>query len=105
MRTKVPQAFQMQFAGFEGQNLVDFHPTDEWDGQIHVTINEHEMTWEVTDADIEKEGGLVLGGITDGSDEIWGDQFWFELRLHDRPPVIRYWGDRVIWREDFLFRD
>ncbi|WP_282596342.1 hypothetical protein [Sphingomonas beigongshangi] len=38
--------------------------------------------------------------MTTGSEEVWNDQFWFELRLNDHPPVIRYWGDKVIWRED-----
>ena len=44
--------------------------------------------------------GLVLGGMTSGSEGLWNDQFWFELRLNDSPPVIRYWGDKVIWRDD-----
>jgi hypothetical protein len=38
--------------------------------------------------------------MTSGSEPLWNDQFWFELRLDDAPPVIRYWGDKVVWRED-----
>ena len=58
------------------------------------------MQWDVVDADRDNDGSLVWGGMTTGSEEVWNDQFWFELRLNDHPPVIRYWGDKVIWRED-----
>ena len=42
----------------------------------------------------------MLGGMTSGSESLWNDRLWFELRLDDTPPVIRYWGDKVVWRED-----
>lgn len=58
------------------------------------------MKWDVVHADRKDNGGLVLRGMTSGTEEIWNDQFWSELRMDDVPPVIRYWGDRVIWRED-----
>ena len=100
MRTTVPPAFSLSFTGAEGPYTVRFHPTDEWDGIIDVSIGGLEMRWDVDDADCEDGGGIVLGGMTSGSAALWNDQFWFELRLHDTPPVIRYWGDKVVWRED-----
>ena len=53
------------------------------------------MNWEQED-----NGGIVIEGMTNGTQKIWNDQFWFELRLNDVPAVMRYWGNKVIWRED-----
>ena len=100
MRTTVPTAFDMTFAGPEGPYTIKFRPTDEWDGVIEVSLRDLEMRWDVVDADREEAGGVVLGGMTSGSESLWNDQFWFELRLDDSPPVIRYWGNQVVWRED-----
>jgi hypothetical protein len=100
MRTTVPQAFTMSFTGPEGPYALHFRPTDEWDGIIDVTIGGLAMRWSVDEADVDETGGTVLGGMTSGSDEIWNDTYWFELRLAETPPVMRYWGDKVIWRED-----
>lgn len=100
MRTKVPPAFSMKFSGPEGPYTLRFNPTDDWDGIIETSVGGVPMHWDVTDADRDESGGLVLGGMTSGSDGLWNDQFWFELRLDDSPPVIRYWADKVIWRED-----
>ena len=90
----------MTFRGPEGVYTIQFRPTDEWDGLIDVFIGDLEMQWDVVDARREETGGLVLGGMTSGTESLWNDQFWFELRLDDRPPVIRYWGNQVVWRED-----
>lgn len=79
---------------------MDFRPIDEWDGVIEVSIGGHPMQWNVMQADRENNGGVVPGGMTSRTEENWNDQFGFELRLNDVPPVIRYWGDRVIRRED-----
>jgi len=100
MRTGVPPAFSMSFVGPDGAYNLSFHPTDEWDGRIDVMIGGQTMRWEVVDADREDDGGIVLGGMTTGSELLWNDEFWFEIRLNDAPPVIRYWGDKVVWRED-----
>jgi hypothetical protein len=100
MRTTVPVALDLSFSGREGPYAVRFKPTDEWDGIIDVSIGGQDMRWNVDHADHEEGGGLVFGGMTSGSESLWNDQFWFELRLDDAPPVIRCWGDRVIWRED-----
>src|SRR4051812_35709769 len=100
MRTTVPPAFSMTFSGPEGPYTIRFEPTDDWDGIIDVSIGALVMRWAVVDAEKEDGGGLVLGGMTTGSDELWNDQFWFELRFTDSPPVIQYWGNQVLWRED-----
>ena len=100
MRTTVPPAFDLSFCGPEGSYVVRFQPTDEWDGIIDVAIGGMNMRWNVDHAEREESGALVLGGMTSGSESLWNDQFWFELRLDDVPPVIRYWGNRVVWRED-----
>lgn len=90
----------MTFSGPEGPYTIRFEPTDEWDGIIDVSIGGLAMRWDVVNAEKEVGGGFVLGGMTSGSDKLWNDQFWFELRLRDAPPVIRYWGNQLIWRED-----
>ena len=100
MRTTVPPAFDLTFAGPENSYTIKFQPTDESDGMIEVSIGNTEMRWDVVDVDREETGNLVLGGMTSGSESLWNDQFWFELRIDDSPPVIRYWGDTVVWRED-----
>jgi len=100
MRTTVPAAFSLAFTGPEGCYTVQFEPTDEWDGVIDVSISGVTMRWHVVDADREDGGAVVLGGMTDGSAPLWGDEFWFELRFSDVPPLIRYWGNQVVWRED-----
>jgi hypothetical protein len=100
MRTTVPQAFSMTFNGPEGPYTIHFRPTDEWDGIIDVSIGGITMRWDVVNADQEEDGGVVIGGMTSGSEPLWQDKFWFDLRFDDTPPVIQYWGDRVIWRED-----
>lgn len=88
------------FTGPDGPYTIRFEPIDEWDGVIDISIGELTMRWRVIDADREDGGAVVLGGMTDGSAPLWGDQYWFELRFNDAPPLIRYWGDQVICRED-----
>jgi hypothetical protein len=100
MRTTVPAAFSLNFSGPEGPYTIRFEPTDAWDGIINVSIGGRSMRWLVVDADREDDGGVVLGGNTHGSEPLWKDQFWFELRISDVPPLIRYWGNQVLWRED-----
>ncbi len=100
MRPTVPSAFNMSFHGPEGEYETRFTPINEWDGMIDVTIAGVVMSWHVYYSDQDDGGGYSLGGMTHGTKDIWDDVFWFELRVRDKPPVIRYWGDRVIWRED-----
>lgn len=100
MKTRVPAAFSQTFSGPEGIYTVLFAPDGDWDGVIDVSIGGLEMRWPVLNAEQENNGAIVLGGSTDGSESLWGDQFWFELRLDDAPRLIRYWGNQVIWRED-----
>ena len=73
---------------------------DDWGGHIQTTINGHQMLWDVLNVETDPDAGLVLGGMTHGSEAIWDDVFWFELGLDDEPRTIRFWGDKVIWRQD-----
>lgn len=100
MRTVAPEPFSISFRGPEGPYTIHFRPDGEWDGLIDVTVGGVAMLWPVDDIHTEDGDGLVLGGFTRGTEHLWNAQHWFELRLHDSPPVIRYWGDRVILRED-----
>ncbi|MDQ3075078.1 MAG: hypothetical protein M3Q88_05655 [Pseudomonadota bacterium] len=100
MRTTVPKAFQLSFSGPEGPYRVQFTPTDDWDGVIDVTIGGYAMRWDVDNADKGEDGRCSIGGMTTGTEDFWNDRFWFELRFEDTPPVIQYWGDKIIWRED-----
>ena len=101
MRTKVPNQFSMSFIGKEGQYTVHFKPIDDWTGVIDVRIGGRSMEWFVYRADKMDDGSLVLGGMTSETDHIWSDNYWFELHKNCEPSFIRYWGDRVVWREDF----
>jgi hypothetical protein len=66
----------------------------------NVSIGGLTMRWDVVNAGEEDGGGVVLGGMTTGSQPLWNDEFWFELGLDDTPPMVRYWGDQVVWRQD-----
>ena len=72
MRTTVPAAFSLAFKGPEGPYTIQFEPTDEGDGVIDVSIGGLTMRWQVVDADREDSGAVVLGGMTDGSEPLWG---------------------------------
>ena len=87
MRTTVPAAFRLAFRGPEGFYTVHFLPTEEWTGVI-VSVGDVTMRWQVVVADQEESGLFVLGGMTDGSDSLWDDPFWFELRFSGLQPVI-----------------
>lgn len=100
MKTSVPAAFSQKFLGPEGAYTIKFEPADGRDGVLVVSIGGLDMRWHVVNAEQEDGGAVVLGGMTDGSTPLWGDQYWFELRFNDAPPLVRYWGDQVIWRED-----
>lgn len=58
------------------------------------------MRWPVEVVRTDEDGLTVISGMTRGSEPLWGDQYWFELRPWDQPAVIRYWGDQVLIRED-----
>jgi len=100
MRTAVPAAFSLAFTGPDGPYTIRFRPAGQWDGMIDVSIGGVAMNWRVVDADQEDSGAVVLGGMSSGSEPLWNDQYWFELRFTDAPPLIRYWGNQVVWRED-----
>jgi hypothetical protein len=101
MKTTVPEAFNLDFKGPDGPYTIHFEPTDDhWNGVIEVSIGGLPMRWHVEAAEREDSGAVVLSGLTGGSGPLWGNQYWFELRFSDVPPLIRYWGNQVVWRED-----
>ncbi len=86
--------------GAEGPYELSFTPYDEWDGKITTTIAGVAMVWQVVRSDEQPDGVFTLSGMTVGSDEVWKDQFWFELVVRPSPLVITYFSDRVVWRVD-----
>ena len=98
MRSKAPPSFEASFIGSGGRYEIAYEPTDDWEGRIETTIDGVSMVWPVDN--VEKDDVLHLCGLTHGSQEIWGDIFWFELIVDGSPKLIRYWGDQVISHED-----
>ena len=94
------QSFQLKLEGPDGLYLIDFAPTGKGEGKIEVSIAGHQMTWPVEGTSVGDSDREFLGGMTVGSEVIWGSVFWFELHLNNSPPLMRYWGDKAIWRED-----
>jgi hypothetical protein len=58
------------------------------------------MTWSVLTIDRNEAGELIFAGGTDGSEDVWGDHYWYEARLEPKPSRITLWGDQVIVRVD-----
>ncbi|WP_197427472.1 hypothetical protein [Bradyrhizobium retamae] len=59
------------------------------------------MTWYVDFVGLNEGGDVVLGGITTGSQAVWGDCYWFEVEANAGARCIEYWGDQVLWRKDW----
>lgn len=100
MRIKCPEPFSFTVVGPTGPYTLHFEAIDEWDGDFLVDGLSISMTWSVLTIDRTKEGGLVFAGGTDGSEELWGDHFWYEARVEPGPPTVTLWGDQVIVRVD-----
>jgi hypothetical protein len=99
MRIKAPPAFDISMSGPEGAYTLSYAPTDDWDGEIAVSIGGISMRWAVLNVE-EDQKGLRLGGMTSGSEPLWRDAFWFELWPEADQPRIDYYGDRILWRSD-----
>jgi hypothetical protein len=100
MRTRSPPPFRITLTGPDGRYELSYAPLDDWAGTIEVRIKSVAMSWHVVRYE-EEDGQFSMSGMTVGSDEIWGDQFWFELWPHLAPARIDYFGDRVLWRSDY----
>ncbi|WP_144439918.1 hypothetical protein [Methylobacterium sp. AMS5] len=100
MRTTVPHAFRMSFDSVDGPYEIIFQPIDDWDGIIDISISGMSMRWDVVSAVKDEDGSVFLGGMTSGTEELWGDVYWFSLDFENIPPVIDYWGNCVLWRQD-----
>lgn len=86
--------------GPEGPYELSFTPYDDWDGKIVTTIAGVPMTWQVFTSDEQPDGTFTLSGMTVGSEEVWSDQFWFELVVRPWPRAIAYFDNQVVWRVD-----
>ncbi len=93
-------SFDLMMTGPEGPYALAFRSTNDGDGEIDVTICGHGMTWWVTRIEKEDDGKVCLSGMTQGSEDLWNDQFFFMLRVGSGEPTIEYWGDKVLWRTD-----
>jgi hypothetical protein len=94
------QPFRARFVGPEGDYGVEFTPTND-DGSIKATIIGAPMTWRVDFVGLNEGGDVVLGGLTRGSEAVWGDCYWFRVKADAGAPCIEYWGDQVLWRKDW----
>jgi hypothetical protein len=92
--------FEVTMAGPEGPYAMIFRSTHDGDGEVDVTIAGVDMTWWVTRIERDEDGRVCFSGMTAGSEQVWGDQFLFLLRVGSGGPTIEYWIDKVIWRAD-----
>jgi hypothetical protein len=100
VRVRCPSPFSLEVHGPDGPYRLGFIPLDEWDGELVVEGLARPMRWSVLSIDLNEEGALVLSGTTDGSDAVWGDQYWFEARVEPAPASIAFWSDQVLVRTD-----
>lgn len=99
MRVKCPPSFSAMAIGPEGQYHLHFEPLDEWDGVTTTEIAGTPMRWKVDVIESDESGNIAFSGLTRGSEPVWHDCFWFELRL-DANSIIAYWGNQVLLRTD-----
>jgi len=100
MRIERPASFQLEFSGPQGPYRLCFEPLDEWDGAFVVEGLAHPMRWSVLSIDRKDTGELIFSGMTDGSQVLWGDQYWYEAQVEPEPARVSFWGDRVLVRID-----
>ncbi len=100
MRVQSPSPFTITMTGPDGRYELAYVRLDDWAGVIKVKIKGASMSWHVVRFD-DDDGKFSMSGMTVGSDEIWGDQFWFQLWPRAAPVRIDYFGDRVLWRTDY----
>jgi hypothetical protein len=101
MRTTLPGPFTARFSGPDGPYAVSFTPLNETDhGRLDVSLNGVAMRWWVQRADVEADSSVSIGGMTEGAQQFWQDEFWFELVVGPGARTITYWGDQVLVRVD-----
>lgn len=100
MRIRCPKPFEFGVNGPNGLYTLRFEPLDEWDGSFIVEGLQKPMTWSVLTIDRNEDGELIFAGGTEGSEDVWGDYFWYEAQLEPAPPKITLWGNQVIARVD-----
>jgi len=98
MDLKVPD-LQIVMCGPEGNYEIRFTILEEFEGRIEVTIGDQKMEWYVESVDYSGSKITRLGGLTRGSEVVWGDCYWFELQA-DQDPRVDYYGSGVLVRTD-----
>lgn len=99
MATSTPLAFQIAFQSREGSYELSYDPAANELGTLIVCgLAPHELRW-VPEALEQKVDCWELAGLTTGTAGVWGDTYWFVLRV-GCSPTIEYWGDRTLVRTD-----
>jgi hypothetical protein len=96
-----PTPFIARFTGPEGHYALEFEPSATQHGTIKTEIGGKQMTWHVDFVDVDQNGGTTLGGLTKGTEGVWGDCYWFNIQAGADAPYIEYWGNQVLWRTDW----
>ena len=87
------------FEGPDGRYEVRVLEAEGNDGIIEFSFADTVEEWDINQIDYEEEG-TIYGGLGDWR-ERWGDFYWFRYEPDAKPPIISYWGDQVIARQDF----
>jgi len=93
-----PDAFEAAFVGPDGEYRLAYRLNAD-SGLIETKIGGVEMTWIVDFVEKTAEGHWELGGLTRGSQDVWGDTYWFEMRTAAGAP-LNLWGDQILLRSD-----
>ncbi|WP_446485458.1 hypothetical protein [Caulobacter sp. LARHSG274] len=93
-----PAAFEATFRGEDGDYRLSYRPNAD-KGSIQTTIGGVEMTWLVDFVEKTPDEEWELGGLTRGTEALWDDVYWFELRTTQGAP-LNFWGDQVVVRSD-----
>ncbi|MBW8859261.1 MAG: hypothetical protein JF570_05880 [Caulobacter sp.] len=93
-----PEAFEMTFRGEAGVYRLSYRPNAD-KGLIQTTIDGVDMTWLVDFVENGPDGAWELGGLTRGTEALWNDVYWFELRTTPGAS-LNFWGDQIIARSD-----
>jgi hypothetical protein len=73
-----------------------------WQHTLTVDYDGSREKWSVNIREIADDE-VRLSGMADWVPEILGEACWFELVIGNQPSIT-YWGDRVIYRQDFQER-
>ena len=98
MDLKIPD-LHIVMCGPEGKYKIKFTMIEPFEGRIEATVGNQKMEWYVESVDYSGSKITRLGGLTRGSEKVWGNCYWFELHA-DQDPRIEYFGAGVLIRTD-----